>query len=83
MTNNPETSPTTISVPAIERRDLVEILRSNDLLDRLQQNELQCQACADTLDISTLGAVLVKNTHLLLFCNLADCIEEAMRRSKK
>ena len=75
--------PSRLTVPAVERRDLAKILEPLGILEPLAAGAVQCQSCSNILTINTVGAVLVQGSELLLFCNLADCIEEASRRSTK
>jgi hypothetical protein len=71
-----------IEVSAVRDRDLRPILDRYDLSEKVDKGELTCESCSQTLMWENLGALLVKEGGLLLFCNLSECIEEAAKRGK-
>jgi hypothetical protein len=69
---------TSVSLPAIERKDLRGLLEAHGLLGPIEQGEVQCASCGTRLAITNLGALLVRGSTLVAFCNQAECLEEAM-----
>lgn len=85
MTKTPTDSlldPAKVSVPAIERADLRPILEKYQLLAAFEEGTLLCASCSGPLRQETIGALLVKQGQLIPYCNLTDCIEEAMEHKR-
>lgn len=71
-----------IEVPAVKKEDLEQILTRFGLIECMNTHQLTCTNCSRNLAWDNLGALLVKENGLLLYCNLAECIEEAAKGSK-
>ena len=71
-----------VEVSAVTDRDLRGLLARFNLADQMDQGQLLCASCGQILTWDTVGALLVKNGGLLVFCRLSDCIEEASKKGE-
>ncbi len=71
----------TLDLPAIKDSDLRSILDHYGFSDKLDNEDLQCESCSESLNWHNIGAMLVKGQKLILFCNFSECIDEATRSS--
>lgn len=71
-----------IEITAARDRDIIDILKKFELSEKMGNGELSCESCSQNLTWENLGAMVVKEGGLLLFCDLSECINEASRREK-
>ena len=83
MTDRDDNKATSISLPAIERKDLRGVLDKYGLLDLFMQNNLQCASCGSVLDETNMGALVVRQGRLVPYCNASECIDKVMSERKK
>ena len=74
-------SPTgSLVLPVARDRDLKLILQRFGVLEQFEAGEIKCEHCEATLSWENLGAVVTSTDKLKLYCDLADCIEQASER---
>ena len=66
-----------LDVPAVRERELRSILEQRGLADAVDSGEKECAACSTRLTWSNIGALLVKDRQLVLFCDDSDCLSSA------
>ena len=66
-----------VELPAVRDRDLRGILIGYGLAERMDAREATCASCSQTLTWDSIGALLVRENGITLFCNLSECIDEA------
>jgi hypothetical protein len=66
-----------LDVPAVRERDLRAILEQYGLADAVDSGSKECAACSTRMTWSSIGALLVKNRQLVLFCDDSDCLNTA------
>ena len=71
-----------VELPAVHDRDLRSILERFGLADILDEGMLCCSSCDRQLTWGNIGALLVRNNTLQLYCNLSDCIEDATKQQR-
>lgn len=68
-----------IELPAVKKIDLESILSRFELTEQMNAGQLPCAYCGQSLTWDNLGALVVKNKNLVLYCNLAECIDAAAK----
>ncbi len=71
-----------VEVSAIRDRDLRNILQRYNLSEMMDKGQLTCKSCLQILTWANIGALLIKDVGLVLFCNLPECIDVAATRRK-
>lgn len=63
-----------VNIPAIHDKDLQDILREFNLLDRINSGEILCLNCSKEITIDNLGGLVSKGGGIKLFCDDPECI---------
>jgi hypothetical protein len=71
-----------LELPVARDRDLKVILQDFGMLELLETGELVCVHCQSQLSWTNLGALVVHEGKVVLFCDLSDCIEQASELTK-
>ena len=71
-----------IEIPAVRDRDLRAVLDRFGLSQMIDNGEVVCTSCDTDLTWDNLGALVVREGELQLFCELPDCIEVASERRR-
>jgi hypothetical protein len=71
-----------IEVSAIRDRDLRDILQKYQLSEKMVQGKLSCESCSQIMSWENTGALIVKGSGLIFYCNLPECIDQAATRRR-
>jgi hypothetical protein len=71
-----------IEVPAVNDRDLTEILDHHGLTEKLKAGSLKCESCSRAITWENLGALWARRGAVSLVCDLSECIEFATKPSE-
>jgi hypothetical protein len=69
-----------IEIHSIRDRDLLEILNYYHLDEAVNSGELLCHFCSRKITSDNIGALLVKQNGLVLYCDFSECLGEASNR---
>tara|TARA_R110001592_G_scaffold43005_1_gene139519 strand:+ start:37864 stop:38103 length:240 start_codon:yes stop_codon:yes gene_type:complete len=63
-----------VNIPAIHDKDLQDILKEFNLLDRINLGEITCLNCSKEITIENLGGLVSKDGGIKVFCDDPECI---------
>ena len=70
-----------IEIIAVKYSDLRGILNQYSLAEKIENGELMCRNCSETLTWNNIGGFVVARDTVRLFCDNPDCIEESKREN--
>ena len=62
---------------AVHKRKLKEFLEKLELLEQLQNGELRCAVCEDTISLDNIGLIIPSGDEILVCCIKAECMFKA------
>lgn len=68
------------SIKAVWDSDLVSLLQSAGILDRLLDGDVRCVVCHKEVDLDNLGALLSDGHEIMVSCDDTQCVREATTR---
>ena len=66
-------------VNAAVQEDIETILSNNGLLDMIESGEIFCEICGVPISKDSIGALLIKDSKIVIICNNNDCIDRIKR----
>ena len=71
-----------MELPAIRDNELRAVFDRFDLADKVDSGVLLCASCSKIIEWENIGALLVKNGTLEIYCDTSECIEEVSKEQK-
>ncbi len=66
----------TKKIKVVFEPELEKVLRQLNIWDELQNNELKCSLCGDTVTLENLQYIFPHKNKILVACNKPACIEK-------
>jgi len=70
------------NLPAIKDAELRIILDKFNLSAKVDSGEILCSSCDKKIEWENIGALLVSNGTLVIYCDSPECIEEVSKEQK-
>lgn len=71
-----------VELPAIKDNELRLILDKFNLSKKIDSGEVICVSCEKVIQWENIGALLVDNGGLVIYCDSPECIEEVSKEQR-
>lgn len=71
-----------VELPAIKDNELRIVLDKFNLSEKIDRGEILCASCEKIIQWENIGALLVNNATLVIYCDSPECIEIVSKEQK-
>lgn len=65
-------------ISAVSDKDLVKLLKSLNLLDKINSNELKCSHCNDIITLDSVGCIYPYDNKINICCDRLSCYQSVL-----